>query len=251
MSSLAWTQFGPSMLTGFLASGVEFVEALTVVLAVGSVRGWRDAIVGAFCAIAVMLAMVAGLGSTLAAVPVGAIRVTIGALTVMFGLRWLHKAILRAAGVIPLRDEDAAFARQTARMRTHGLLPGWDRTAFSATFQVTLLEGVEVVFIVIAIGAGRPELLLPASLGALVALLLVIALGVAVHRPLARVPENSMKFAVGILLSAFGCFWFGEGIGIEWPGDDLAILGLAAAFLILSLAAVRSCRTAPVVEAGR
>jgi len=227
------------MLTGFLASGVEFVEALTVVLAVGSVRGWRDAVVGALCAIAVMLLLVATLGSTLTTIPVGVIRVTIGALTVMFGLRWLHKAILRAAGVIPLRDEDAAFARQTARMRNHGPFAGWDRTAFSATFQVTLLEGVEVVFIVIAIGAGRPTLLMPASLGALAALLLVAALGVAVHRPLARVPENSMKFAVGILLSAFGCFWFGEGIGIEWPGDDLSILGLIGAFLILSLTAVR------------
>lgn len=240
MSSLAWTQFGPSVLTGFLASGVEFVEALTVVLAVGSVRGWRGAVMGALCAIAVMLVLVATLGNTLTTVPVGVIRITIGALTVMFGLRWLHKAILRAAGVIPRRDEEAAFARQTARMRNHGPLAGWDRTAFSATFQVTLLEGVEVVFIVIAIGAGRPNLLISASLGALAALLLVAALGVAVHRPLARVPENSMKFVVGILLSAFGCFWFGEGIGIEWPGEDLSILGLVGAFLILSLTAVRA-----------
>lgn len=238
------------MLTGFLASAVEFVEALTVILAVGSTRGWREAILGAVGAVALMLVLVAGLGTTLTGIPIDAIRVTIGVLTVMFGMRWLHKAILRAGGVIPLRDEDAAFARQTARMRSHGPLAGWDRTAFSTTFQVTLLEGVEVVFIVIAIGAGGPGLLLPASLGALGALLLVVALGLAIHRPLARVPENGMKFAVGVLLSAFGCFWFGEGIGIDWPGEDLSILALVGAFLLLALVSVRLCRRArPLVSA--
>ena len=244
MSSLAWTHFGPSMLTGFLASAVEFVEALTVILAVGSVRGWRDAILGALGAVAVLLALVLVLGSALTSIPVDAIQVAVGVLTLLFGMRWLHKAILRAAGVIPLRDEDAAFARQTARMRGAGRRAGWDRTAFSATFQVTLLEGIEVVFIVIAIGAGGAGLLLPASVGALLALLLVAALGVAVHKPLARVPENSLKFAVGVLLSGFGCFWFGEGIGIDWPGDDLAILGLVAGFLLLALLSVRLCRAA-------
>lgn len=252
MSSLAWTHFGPSMLTGFLASAVEFVEALTVILAVGSVRGWRDAILGALAAVAVLLALIALLGSALTAVPIEAIRIAVGVLTLLFGMRWLHKAILRAAGIIPLRDEDAAFARQTARMRGDGPLAGWDRAAFSATFQVTLLEGVEVVFIVIAIGAGGVGLLLPASVGALAALLLVAALGIALHRPLARVPENSLKFAVGVLLSGFGCFWFGEGIGIDWPGEDWAIPGLVGAFLILALVAIRLCRAArpSVVPSG-
>ncbi|MDP9095595.1 MAG: hypothetical protein M3N26_03385 [Pseudomonadota bacterium] len=239
------------MLTGFLASAVEFVEALTVILAVGSTRGWRAAILGALGAVAVMLALVAALGSTLAGIPIGFIRAAVGVATLMFGMRWLQKAILRAGGVIPLRDEDAAFARQTARMRSQGPLAGWDRTAFSATFQVTLLEGVEVVFIVIAIGAGGPGLLLPASFGALAALLLVVALGVVIHRPLARVPENSMKFVVGVLLSAFGCFWFGEGIGIEWPGEDVSILALVTAFLIVALISVRLCRDArPLVTAA-
>ncbi len=242
MSTLAWTHFGPSMLTGFLASAVEFVEALTVVLAVGSVRGWRDAILGAAGAVAVLLALIAVLGRTLTTIPIGNIQVVVGMLTLLFGMRWLHKAILRAAGVIPLRDENAAFARQTARMRGHGALTGWDRTAFSATFQVTLLEGIEVVFIVIAIGAGGAGLLLPASIGALVALLLVVALGIAIHRPLARIPENSLKFAVGVLLSGFGCFWFGEGIGIDWPGEDLAIIGLVGLFLMVALTAVWLCR---------
>ncbi len=212
MTGIAWIHAGPSMLAAFLASMVEFVEALTVVLAVGSVRGWRDTLSGSAAAVGVLLLITAVLGTALTRIPLDAIRLVVGAL-LLFGLRWLRKAILRAAGVIPLHDEPAAFAKQTEAMRGHGMADGLDRIAFGAAFQITMLEGTEVVFIVIAVGAGGAGLLLPASLGALAALLVVAALGLAIHRPLARIPENTLKFVVGVLLSAFGTFWMGGGPG--------------------------------------
>jgi uncharacterized membrane protein len=240
---LTWWHAGPSALAGFLASLVEFAEALTVILAVGSVRGWRGALTGAAVALAVLLALVLLLGSALTQIPLDAIQLFVGALLLLFGLRWLRKAILRSAGVIPLHDEAAAFAKETAAMRKLGGGGGWDRVAFGAAFQITMLEGVEVVFIVIAIGAGGAGLLLPTSLGALAALLLVVLLGIAVHKPLASVPENALKFVVGVLLSAFGTFWIGEGIGLDWPGADWSILGLIAGFLLVAWLAVPLCRS--------
>ena len=242
MTAIAWTHAGPSMLAAFLAAAVEFVEALTVILAVGAVRGWRDTLLGAAAALGVLLVAVATFGAALARVPLGILQLVVGALLLLFGLRWLRKAILRAAGVIPVRDEAAAFASQLAAMRRRQAAGAWDAIAFGTAFQITVLEGVEVVFIVIAIGAGGAGLLLPASLGALAALLLVMALGVLVHRPLSRVPENGLKFVVGVLLSAFGAFWFGEGTGIGWPGSDWSILALIAGFLAVALLAVRFCR---------
>ncbi len=242
MGTMVWTHAGPTAIAAFLASMVEFVEALTVILAVGAVRGWRDTLVGAAAAIGVLLLLVAVLGSALTRIPLDAIQLAVGTLLLLFGMRWLRKAVLRAAGVIPLHDEAAAYAKQTRAMRDRGGSPGWDRIAFGAAFQITMLEGTEVVFIVIAIGAGGAGLLLPASLGALAALLLVAALGLIIHRPLARVPENGLKFVVGVLLSAFGTFWAGEGIGVQWPGADWCILALVAGFLGLALAMVPLCR---------
>jgi uncharacterized membrane protein len=155
----------------------------------------------------------------------------IGVLLLLFGMRWLRKAILRGAGVIPLHDEEAAFAAGTAELREHRARLAW--LAGMASFKAVLLEGLEVVFIVIAVGAGR-GLIVPASLGALAACVAVGAVGLVVHRPLARVPENTLKFAVGVMLSAFGVFWTGEGLGVAWPGADLAIVGFAALFLIVA-----------------
>lgn len=241
--NIAWSHAGPSALAAFLASLVEFVEALTVILAVGSVRGWRGALSGAAVALAVLLAIIVVLGAALTRIPLDLIQLVVGALLLMFGLRWLRKAILRAAGVIPLHDETAAFAKETDAMRRLGGGGGWDRVAFGAAFQITMLEGTEVVFIVIAIGAGGAGLLIPASLGALAALLVVVLLGLAIHRPLANVPENALKFVVGVLLSAFGSFWVGEGIGLDWPGTDWSILGLIAGFLIIAWAAIPLCRS--------
>ena len=240
----------PPMLAAFLASLVEFVEALTVVLAVGTVRGWRPALAGTGLALAVLLALVVVLGPALTRIPLDLVQLVVGTLLLLFGMRWLRKAILRAAGVIALHDEEAAFATETASLRRQGrqLSAGMDKVALAAAFKIVMLEGIEVVFIVIAIGAAG-RMLLPASVGALAALALVIPLGIVVHRPLARVPENTLKFAVGVLLSAFGTFWAGEGIGVVWPGGDSALPVLIAVFLVMALllvplARARSARTA-------
>jgi uncharacterized membrane protein len=237
-----WTHAGPAFVAAFLASLVEFVEALTVVLAIGVVRGWRDALAGVAAATLVLLALVAVLGSLLTRIPLAWIQLGVGALLLLFGLRWLRKAILRAAGVIPMHDEAAIYARQTQLLSTGAARrAAWDKVGFAAAFKITMLEGIEVVFTVIAIGAGGGALLWSASLGALAAFMVVLALGVVVHRPLARVPENTLKFAVGVLLAAFGTFWVGEGIGLAWPLRDWAVFGLVAGYLAIALLLARAC----------
>jgi uncharacterized membrane protein len=239
-----------SSAAAFLASLVEFVEALTVVLAVGSVRGWRSAIVGSALACGVLLTLVAILGSTLTHIPLRTVQLVVGILIVMFGLRWMRKAVLRAAGVIPLHDEAAAYAKNVQMLRTTaGSAAAWDRVAMATSFNITMLEGTEVIFIVIAVGAGGTWMLLAASLAAVAALLVVIALGIVLHRPLATIPENTLKFVVAVLLSAFGTFWIGEGMGMSWPGGDLAIVGMALAYLCVSLGAVAVCRQSPASRA--
>jgi Ca2+/H+ antiporter, TMEM165/GDT1 family len=241
---IGWAHMGTSVIASFLASLVECVEALTVILAVGSVRGWRSALIGAATAIVVLLAIIAALGTALTRIPLPVIQLVVGTLLLLFGLRWLRKAILRSAGLIPLHDEQAAFAKNRETMRNLGIgHAAWDKVAFAAAFNITMLEGTEVVFIVIAIGAGGTGMLLPASLGAVAALLVVIALGLILHRPLARVPENTLKFTVGVLLSAFGTFWVGEGMHLAWPADDWSILALMAAYLAIALVMVPICRS--------
>ena len=233
---LSWAHAGPSVLAAFLASLVEFVEALTVVLAVGTVRGWRPALAGTGLALVVLALLVLALGPALARIPLPVVQVAVGTLLLLLGMRWLRKAILRAAGRIALHDELAVFAGESAQLQ-HGarrLVAGWDQVAVATAFKIVMLEGIEVVFIVIAIGAAG-GLLLPAGLGAGAALLLVVALGLVLHRPVARIPENQLKFAVGVLLAAFGTFWVGEGIGLAWPGGDWSILALIAGFLLVAL----------------
>jgi Ca2+/H+ antiporter, TMEM165/GDT1 family len=238
-----WVHAWPPVTAAFLASLVEFVEALTVVLAVGTGRGWSGALIGTGGALTCLLAVVLGLGPALGRIPLAELQLAVGILLVLFGMRWLRKAVLRSAGVIPLHDEDTAYARQTASLRQkHSPGRGWDAIAVATSFKITLLEGLEVVFIVIAVGAGGAGLLVPASIGAAAALLVVIVLGVLLHRPLSAVPENTIKFAVGVLLAAFGTFWIGEGIGVQWPGDDWAILGLTAAFGVVSIVLIAPCR---------
>ena len=247
VGQLGATRVGTTLVAAFLASLVECVEALTVVLAVGSVRGWRSALAGCAAALSLLGAVVALLGPALVRIPLHLVQLAVGALILLFGLRWLRKAILRAAGLIPLHDEQATFAKNAAAMRGFAAgSGGWDKLAFAATFNITMLEGTEVVFIVIALGAGGTGLLLPASLGAGAALVLIAALGLLLRRPLARVPENTLKFAVGILLSAFGTFWVAEGAGIAWPGPatsnpDLAIPCLVAGYLGVALWLVPVC----------
>src|SRR6266853_725611 len=203
---LTWTSVAPAVSAAFLSSLVEAVEALTIVLAVATVRGWRPAGLGALAGLATLALIVLALGPLLDRVPLHALQLAIGVLLLLFGMRWLRKAILRAAGVIPLHDEELAFATGTAALRDqaqHDTRLDW--LAGLAAYKAMLLEGLEVVFVVIAVGAGR-GLLVPASIGALAACALVAAVGFAVRRPLARVPENTLKFTVGVMLSAFGLF---------------------------------------------
>ncbi len=233
-----WT----STLASFLASSVECVEALTVVLAVGATRGWRAALLGVAAAVAILAAIILVLGRALTRVPLHLLQLVVGTMLLLFGLRWLRKAILRSAGLIPLHDEAAAFAKNSAKLSTAGTNPGFDRLAFATAFNITMLEGTEVVFIVIAVAAGGTGLMLPASLGAVAALLVVTALGLALHRPLARVPENTLKFLVGTLLSAFGTFWIGEGMALAWPLADWSLLGLIAAYWLIAAALIPLCK---------
>ena len=229
------------MASAFLASLVESVEALTVILAVGSTRGWRPTLIGVVAALVLLIAMVALFGGALARVPLNALQLVMGALLVLFGLRWLQKAALRAAGVIALHDEAQIFRERQRGLQTTGRRSGWDGLAFATAFQITVLEGVEVVFIVIGFSAGSFRLLQAASIGATCALILVAAAGVLIHRPLAKVPENQLKLVVAVFLCAFGTFWFGEGVGLSWLGDDTAILVLAAAYGAVAAGTIWGC----------
>lgn len=221
----------------FLASLVEFVEALTIVLAVGSSRGWKWALSGTVAGVIFLTVLVAAFGPALQEIPLQTLQWVIGILLVLFGLRWLRKASLRFAGVIALHDEEKIFAEQTQALQTQQRGSSFDALAFFTSFKAIVLEGLEVVFIVIATGATTHSLG-AATLGATAAGVLVILVGLAVHKPLSRVPENTLKWVVGLLLSAFGTFWIGEGLQVSWPGGDLCLLILLAAFALISLAGI-------------
>lgn len=238
--TIDWMHAWPIALETFLASAVEFVEALTAVLAVGAVRGWRSALIGTAAALAALLALVLLFGPLLTRIPLEDVQLVVGGLLLLFGLRWLRKAVLRAAGVIPLHDEAADYARETGGLCSAAPSSGsWD--AIATAFKITMLEGLEVVFIVIAVGAGGFGLLVPAGIGAAAALLAVTVLGLVLHRPLSMVPENTLKLSVGVLLAAFGTFWVGEGLRLAWPGGDWSILGLTFGYLLVAGLAVSMC----------
>jgi uncharacterized membrane protein len=238
----------------FLASAVEFVEAFTIVLAMGVTRGWRSTLWGAAAGVAVLAVVTAVAGYALVQwLPKSALQLAVGTLLLIFGLQWLRKAILRAAGIKALHDEEEAFAaeREAALRAGNEQRMGLDWFAFVVSFKAVLLEGLEVVFIVITFGLNADSIPL-ASAGAAAAGVLVLVAGAIVHRPLARVPENTIKFAVGLLLSTFGTFWAVEGLGVfapgsaslDWPGGDVAILGLLAVWSTVSYLAVLTLRRA-------
>ena len=211
----------------FLASAVEAVEAFTIVLAVGSTRKWSSTLAGVAAATVVLCVLIAALGPALTVLPIEVLRLVVGGLLLVFGLQWLRKAILRAGGVKALHDEEATFAEETEAARRAGLADGVDSYSFAIAFKAVLLEGLEVAFIVITFGANQDDVPL-AALAAVLAVLAVLVAGMVARAPLARVPENAMKFAVGVLLSTFGVFWGAEGAGVEWPGGEAALPVLAA-----------------------
>jgi uncharacterized membrane protein len=216
----------------FLACAVEAVEALTIVLAVGSTRRWSSALLGVGAAVALLAVLIAALGPALTVLPIGVLRLVVGGLLLVFGLQWLRNAILRAGGLKALHDEEAIFEREAGAARRSAPTEGVDSYAFLISFKAVLLEGLEVAFIVLTFGANQDDIPL-AALAAALAVVAVLLAGLAARAPLSRVPENSMKFAVGVLLTTFGVFWGSEGAGADWPGGDAA-LGPLALFVLLA-----------------
>jgi Ca2+/H+ antiporter, TMEM165/GDT1 family len=228
----------------FIASAVEFVEATTIVLAVGVTRGWRAPLLGSVAATATLAVIIGSLGVALVTiVPEHLLKGVVGALLLLFGLRWLRKAILRFAGIVAIHDEELIYQRELAELRSQGLSKNeFDWIGFLVAYKAVLLEGTEVAFIVIAFGAAGGAALTSAVAGAIVAGVFVIALGVALQKPLTMVPENWLKFGVGAMLCSFGVFWFAEALGMTWPGDALSIPLIVVLFLVASWIAVRMLR---------
>lgn len=219
----------------FLASTVEGVEALTIVLAMGVIRGWRSPLIGVGAALVVLAVVTAALGPILLRIPIDTLRLVVGGLLLVFGLQWLRKAILRASGYKATHDEAAIYQRESeqARTQTGQQRAGLDWYGFTLSFKGVVLEGLEVIFIVLTFGAAAHQVPL-AALGAAAALILVVITGIIVHEPLTRVPENALKYVVGLLLTSFGTFWAAEGAGVSWPGSDAAILGILIVLAAIS-----------------
>ena len=236
MSSIALI----TVVSSFLASTVEFVEAVTIVLAVGVTRQWRSALIGVAAALVALALLVGIFGTAIVLfVPISAVRVVVGGFLLIYGLQWLTKSILRASGAKAKHDEAAIYQREIAALRAEPPVPatGMDWISFTVAAKGVLLEGLEVAFIVVTFGASA-GMVAPAALGAAAAGVLVLGIAFLIHKPLAAVPENGLKFAVGIMLTGFGTFWAGEGIGIDWPAGDLTILVLLAGYLAVSLAGI-------------
>ena len=248
---MTMTQILAAALPAGAASLVEFIEALTVVLALGAARSWRSALCGAAAAIVALVLLLAVFGRAILLVPAGPGQFVLGLLLLLFGTRWLRKATCRAAGLIPRRDEIASLRKYQTRFAALGEAnPGWDAPALAIAFQATTFEGLEVVFIVVAIGAAGPVPLRAATMGAVAAFLAVCLLGLILHGPITRVPDNTLKRLIGAMLAGLGTFWVGEGTGLPWPGGDLAILPLGCGFLLLSLAGAASLARQSISAGG-
>jgi uncharacterized membrane protein len=232
----------------FLACAVEAVEALTIVLAVGLTRSWRSTLTGVGGAVVLLAAATAGLGPALTSLPINVLRIVVGGLLLVFGLQWLRKAILRASGLKALHDEAEAYQRELAAAREAGTpKEGLDAYSFTVAFKGVLLEGLEVVFIVITFGANQHRVGLAAAAAGL-AVAIVVVIGLVVHAPLSRVPENTMKFGVGAMLTSFGLFWGAEGAGASWPGSDAALLAIIPATVVFGLVLISALRRRAVTQ---
>lgn len=242
----------------FLASVVESVEALTIIVAAGVSRGWRSALEGTAAGIGVLIVLVGALGPALVyLVPINVLRVVVGGLLLVFGLQWLRKAILRTVGLKAKHDEDAIFKKHVEAMAVQGdgaggpataVRPKRDATAFTVAFKGTFLEGLEIAIIVLGLGAGNHQL--PLAFGAAgAAIVLVAVVGAIVARQLAGVPENAMKTVVGVMLVSFGTFWAGEGLGVHWPGSDLTIPVLVGVYAVITWLVVQALRPAVTRQA--
>jgi len=243
---------GALFIAVFLACAVEAVEAITIVLAAGTARDWRSATTGLIVALATLVIITAALGPAVTALPLQALRLFVGALLLIFGLQWLRKAILRASGHKALHDEQQIYRTQLSlasaepvRQRA-GLVP--DAYGFTLAFKGVLLEGLEVVFIALTFGGNARDVPL-AALAAVCAVVVVAVAGLALRAPLARVPENTLKFAVGVMLTSFGTFWGAEGAGAHWPGNDAALLVLVPAIALFAIALVAVLRRTPASTA--
>ncbi|HKC18321.1 MAG TPA: hypothetical protein VKE27_01690 [Candidatus Dormibacteraeota bacterium] len=222
----------------FFGSAVEATEALTIVLAIGLTRGWREPLLGTVAALVALAALVILFGQLIVTrVPDSALKLLVGTLLLLFGLNWLHKAVLRSAGAIAKRDEERAYQQAVSQLRETRT----DWVGFVLALKGVFLEGLEVVFIVIGVG-GTGRGLPTAIAAALVAAALVAAVGVVVRRPLARVPENTLKYGVGVILTSLGTFWAAEGMGAVWPGDFLSIIALVVVYYVASRIAVQLIR---------
>jgi uncharacterized membrane protein len=237
------------VLSVFFACAVEAVEALTIVLAVGTTRSWSSTMAGVGAALVVLAGVVAGLGPALTSLPIDALRVAVGGLLLIFGLQWLRKAILRAAGLKAKHDERETYELELAAAAAAGRRARFDGYSFAISFKGVLLEGLEVAFIVLTFGANQHRVGLAAAAAGL-AVLLVLVAGAAVRAPLARVPENTLKFAVGVMLSSFGMFWGAEGAGASWPGGEAALLAIVPGFLLVAVMAVRRLGRTSVTKGG-
>ena len=247
---MGWLYDAPAGYAAFVGTFVEFLEALTIVLAVGTTRSWRDALAGAALATGVLLLVLIRVGDEMTRIPLRPLQAVLGGLTLLFGMRWLRKAMLRAAGVIPLRDELGVYGRQRDRLasggsrhRGRGDRGNWDWEALGTTFRVTLIEGMEVIFIVLAIGAATPGSgTTSAILGSAAALGSVCLLGFLLRRPIALIPDNPLKLGVGLCLCSLGTLWLGEGESLSWPGGDWSLPVLLAAYAVTAAAGIAVCR---------
>ena len=249
------------VLGSFLASSVEMVEAITIVLAVGITRGWRSALLGVAAGSVALGVVCVALGPTLVTVvPIDYLRVVVGTLLLIFGMQWLRKAIERATGLRAIHDEEKIFERNVTELESEGPVSTatMDWTGFVVSFKGVFLEGLEVAFIVLSFGVNHGSAANGfglAATGAILAFFIVGGIGVAVHRPLSNVPENTIKFAVGLMLMSFGTFWSGEGIGVDWKLADGSILGLlvfygAMAYLMVRMLKARQAASQPAVAAA-